>query len=60
MWLYSASKLYLASDHYLSVKLVQTLADRGCHVVSLTDPQSRNLGFLDRSRCFFFQVAPLL
>jgi hypothetical protein len=32
-------------------------ADRGCHVVSVTDPYSRILGFLDRRRYFFFQVA---
>jgi hypothetical protein len=29
-------------------------------VVSVTDPYGRNLGFLDRSRYFFFQVAPQL
>jgi hypothetical protein len=34
--------------------------DRGCHVVSVTDPYGRILGFLDRSRYFFFQVAPQL
>jgi hypothetical protein len=33
-------------------------ADRGCHVVSLTDPYGRILGFIDLSRYFFFQVAP--
>jgi hypothetical protein len=27
--------------------LVPTLADRGCHVVSATDPHGRNLSFLD-------------
>jgi hypothetical protein len=27
-------------------------ADRGCHVVSMTDPYGRILGFLDRSRYF--------
>jgi hypothetical protein len=27
-------------------------ADRGCHVVSVTDPYGRILGFLDRSRYF--------
>jgi hypothetical protein len=27
-------------------------------VVSVADPCGRNLGFLDRSRYFFFQVAP--
>jgi hypothetical protein len=29
-------------------------------VVSVTDPYGRILGFLDRSRCFFFQQAPQL
>jgi hypothetical protein len=29
-------------------------------VVSVTDPYGRLLGFLDRSRYFFFQVAPQL
>jgi hypothetical protein len=28
------------------------LADRMCHVVSVTDPYGRILGFLDRSRYF--------
>jgi hypothetical protein len=27
-------------------------ADRGCHVVSVTGPYGRILGFLDRSRYF--------
>jgi hypothetical protein len=31
-----------------------------CLVFSVTDPYSRILGFLDRSHCFFFQVAPQL
>jgi hypothetical protein len=35
-------------------------ADRGCHVVSVTDPYRRILGFLDRSGYFLFQVAPQL
>jgi hypothetical protein len=35
-------------------------ADRGCHVVSVTDPYGRILGFLDRSRYFSYQVAPQL
>jgi hypothetical protein len=30
----------------------------GCRVVSVTDPYGHILGFLDRSSCFFFQVAP--
>jgi hypothetical protein len=35
-------------------------ADRGCHVVSVTNPYGRILVFLDRSRYYFFQVAPQL
>jgi hypothetical protein len=30
----------------------QLFADRGCHVVSVTDPYGRILDFLDRSRYF--------
>jgi hypothetical protein len=44
----------------LSAKLVPTFADRGCRVVSATDPHGRILGFLDRSRYYFFKVAPQL
>jgi hypothetical protein len=57
-WPESASELYRPSDHRLSAKLVPTFADRWCHVVSVTDLYCRNLGFLDRSSYFFFQVAP--
>jgi hypothetical protein len=39
---------------------VNFFADRGCHVVSVTDPYGRILDFLGRSRYFFFQVAPKL
>jgi hypothetical protein len=35
-------------------------ADRGCHVGSVTNPYGSILGFLDRNRYFFFQVAPQL
>jgi hypothetical protein len=59
-WPESASELYRLSDRHLSAKLVPTFADRGCHVVSITDPSSRILDFLDQSRYFFFQVAPHL
>jgi hypothetical protein len=45
------------SDRRLSANLVPTFADRGCHVVSVTDPSARILGILDRSRYFIFQVA---
>jgi hypothetical protein len=44
-WLESASELYRQSDRRLSAKLVATFADRGCHVVSVTDPYGRILGF---------------
>jgi hypothetical protein len=38
-------------------KLVPTFADRGRRVVGATDTYGRNLGFLNRSRYSFFQVA---
>jgi hypothetical protein len=44
----------------LSAKLVPAFADRGCRVVSATDPHGRILGFLDRRGYYFFQVAPHL
>jgi hypothetical protein len=44
-------------DRRLSAKLVPTFGDWGVPVVSVTDPYGRILGFLDRSRYFFFQVA---
>jgi CBS-domain-containing membrane protein len=56
----SASELYLERDRRMSAKLVPTFADRGCHVVSMTDPPGRILGFLDQSRYFSFQAAPQL
>jgi hypothetical protein len=55
-----ASELYRPGDLRLSAKLVPTCADRGCHVVSETDLYVRIIGFLDRNRYFFFQVAPQL
>jgi hypothetical protein len=52
-------KKSVASVHRrFSDKLVPALADKGCHVFSVTDPYGFILGFLDQSRCFFFQVAP--
>jgi hypothetical protein len=41
-----------------SAKLVTTLAERGYRVVSVTIPYGSILGFVDRSRYFFFQLAP--
>jgi hypothetical protein len=43
------------SDRRLSAKRLPTFADKGCHVVSVTDPYGRILGFLDRSRNFSFK-----
>jgi hypothetical protein len=40
------------NDRSLSAKWLPTVADRGCHVVSVTDPYGRILGFLDRN-CYF-------
>jgi hypothetical protein len=57
-WPQPASQQYRPSDSRLSTKLVPTFADRGCSVVSATDPYGRILGFLDRSRYVFFQEAP--
>jgi hypothetical protein len=47
-WPESVSELDRSSDRRLFAKLVPTFADRGCHVVSATDPYGRILGFLDR------------
>jgi CBS-domain-containing membrane protein len=51
-WSESASELYRPSDRRLLAKSLPTFADKGCHVVSVTDPYGRILGFLDRSRYF--------
>jgi hypothetical protein len=59
-WAESASEIYLPSDRRLSAKIEPTFRDRGCHVVSVTDPYGHTLVFLARSRYFFFQVAPQL
>jgi hypothetical protein len=47
-WPESASELYRPSDRRLSAKLVPIFADRGCCVISVTDPYGRILGFPDR------------
>jgi hypothetical protein len=59
-WPESASEQHRPSGRRLSAKLVPTFADRRCHMVSVTVPYGRILGFLDRNRYFFFQVAPQL
>jgi hypothetical protein len=59
-WPESVNELYRPRDRRLSAKLLPTFADGGCHVVSVTDPYGPILDFLNRSRYFFFQVAPQL
>jgi hypothetical protein len=59
-WPESASELYRPSDRRLTAKLAPTFVDRGCRVISVPDPYGCILGYLDQSRCFFFQVAPQL
>jgi hypothetical protein len=51
-WSESASELHRPSERRLLAKWFPTFADRGCHVVSVTDPYGRILGYLDRSRYF--------
>jgi hypothetical protein len=46
-------ELYRPRDRCLSAKIVPTLADRGCRVVSV------NFSFLDRSH-YFLEIAPQL
>jgi hypothetical protein len=47
-WHESASELHRPRDRRLSAKLVPTFANTGCHMVSVTDPYGRIVGFLDR------------
>jgi hypothetical protein len=54
------SELYRTSDRRLSEKLAPTFGDRGCRMVSVTDPYGSILDFLDCNGSFFFQVAPQL
>jgi hypothetical protein len=51
-WSESARELYRPNDRRFSAKWLPTFADKGYHVVSVTDPYCRILGFLDRSRYF--------
>jgi hypothetical protein len=59
-WLWSVGELYWSSDRCWLAKLVPTFPDRGCRVVSATDPHGCNFDFLDRSHYCFFQVSPQL
>jgi hypothetical protein len=56
----SASELYRPSDRRLSAKWLPTFADRGCHVVSVTDPNGRISRFSRQEPLLFYQVAPQL
>jgi hypothetical protein len=38
----------ICTDRATAAKLLLTFEDRGCHVVRVTDPYGRILGFLDR------------
>jgi hypothetical protein len=46
-WSESASELYRLRDRRFLAKLVPTFVERGCHVVSVTDPNGSILIFLD-------------
>jgi hypothetical protein len=59
-WPESATELNRPSDRSLFGEASANFSDRGCYVVSVTDPYGSILGFLDRSRYFFFQVVPQL
>jgi hypothetical protein len=49
-WPESTSELYWPSGRRLSVTLVPSFVDRGCHVASVTDPYGRIFDFLDQPR----------
>jgi CBS-domain-containing membrane protein len=51
------SELYQSSDRRLPAKLVPPFADKGSHVVSVMDPYSRVIDFLDQSPYLFFKAA---
>jgi hypothetical protein len=36
-------------------EVIAKFADRGCHVVNVTEPYGRILGVLDRSRYFYIK-----
>jgi hypothetical protein len=50
-----ASELYRLRDLRLSAKLVSTFVDRGCCVVSTTNPYGHILDFLDGTATFSFK-----
>jgi hypothetical protein len=50
----------LAKQPPLVGKVSAIFVDRGCHVVSVRDPNGHVLSFLDHSHYYFFHVAPQL
>jgi hypothetical protein len=59
-WSESASELYRPSDRRISAKWLPTFADKGCHMVSVTDPYGSILDFSRQGLLLFYQVAPQL
>jgi hypothetical protein len=57
LWPKSASELYRPTERPPLVGEVSDNFRGWCHVVRVMNPYVRILGFLDRSRYFFFQVA---
>jgi hypothetical protein len=55
-----ASEIYQTSNRRLSAKLVPTFADRRVSRSQRGESLAAVISFLDRSRYFFFQVAPQL
>jgi hypothetical protein len=55
-----ASEFYRPSERRLLAKLVPTFAVAGVAWSAQLIPPAISLGFLDRSRYYFFQVAPQL
>jgi hypothetical protein len=49
-----------SSPENYTERATAAFADRKCCVVSTTDLHGRFLGFIDRSRYYFFKVAPEL
>jgi hypothetical protein len=58
-WISDTIELCRPSDRRL-LGLVLTFSDRGCCVISATNPHYRILGFLDLSHYYFFQIASQL
>jgi hypothetical protein len=54
------SELYRPSNRRLSAKLVPTFVGIGCRVVRAMDSYGHILGFIDRSRYYYFLVASQL